>query len=136
MGLRGYQARPGRSTGEKPEFGGASLDGARGPDRLRPMRLAPFIQANMETILVEWEAFAQTLYPPAEMPTPRLLRDHAQQILAAVVKDLSTLQTMSEQSEKSMGRAPEIWNAPETAAQTHAVLRAQSGIDINQLAAE
>jgi signal transduction histidine kinase len=100
------------------------------------MRLAPFIQANIETILVEWEAFAKTLYPPSTAMTPRLLRDHAQQILAAVVADLSTLQTMSEQSEKSMGRAPEIFNAPQTAAQTHAVLRAQSGIDINQLAAE
>jgi signal transduction histidine kinase len=100
------------------------------------MRLAPFIQANIETILVEWEAFAKTLYPPSASMTPRLLRDHAQQILAAVVKDLSTVQTEVEQSEKSMGRAPEIWNAAETAAQTHAVLRAQSGIDINQLAAE
>lgn len=98
------------------------------------MRLAPFIDANMEVILAEWEVFAQTLYPRSM--TSRLLRDHAQQILAAVVKDLSTAQTMAEQSEKSMGRAPEIWNAAETAAQTHAVLRAQSGIDINQLAAE
>src|SRR3954466_10176139 len=100
------------------------------------MRLAQCIQANMEAILVQWEEFAQTLYPPSVHMTSRLLRDHAQQILAAVVKDLSTPQTDEQQSEKSMGRAPLIWNAPETAAQTHAVLRAQSGIDINQLAAE
>jgi signal transduction histidine kinase len=100
------------------------------------MRLAPFIQANLEPILAEWEAFARTLYPPSSGMTSLLLRDHAQQILAAVVADLSTYQTRAEQAEKSKGRAPESFNAPETAAQTHAVLRAQSGIDINQLAAE
>src|SRR6185436_2700466 len=100
------------------------------------MRLAPFIQDYMEPILVDWEAFAKTLYPPSSQMTPRMLRDHAEQILNAVVADLSTSQTMAEQSEKSMGQARTAWNAPETAAQTHAVLRAQSGIDINQLAAE
>ena len=100
------------------------------------MRLAHFIQTNMEAILLEWEEFAKTLFPPAAHMTSRGLRNHAQQILAAVVADLSTWQTMDEQSEKSMGRAPKVLNAPETAAQTHAVLRAQSGLDINQLAAE
>src|SRR6476659_1418369 len=54
----------------------------------------------------------------------------------AVVVDLSTSQTQEAQAEKSMGRAPKLFDAPETAAQTHALLRAQSGFDINQLAAE
>lgn len=100
------------------------------------MRLAPFIEQNMEAILVEWEAFAKTLYPASAGMTPRALRDHARQILEAVVADLATMQTMAEQEEKSMGRAPTAWNATETAAQTHAVLRAQSGMDIIHLAAE
>src|SRR5688572_25197987 len=100
------------------------------------MKLAAFIQGNMEPILMEWEAFAKTLYPASREMTPLMLRDHAEQILQAVIADLSTSQTKAEQSEKSMGRAPEAWNARETAAQTHAVLRAQSGIDIKQLAAE
>src|SRR6478735_2229365 len=99
------------------------------------MRLAPFIHSNMEPILVEWEAFAKSLYAPSSQMTPRMLRDHAEQILNAVMADLSTTQTVEEQSEKSMGRARKAWNAPDTAAQTHAVLRAQSGIDINELAA-
>jgi signal transduction histidine kinase len=100
------------------------------------MRLAEFISQEMEAILINWESFAKTLFPASSQMTPRALRDHAQQILAAIVGDLSTWQTRSEQSEKSMGRAPTTLNAPETAAQTHAVLRAQSGMDINQLAAE
>jgi signal transduction histidine kinase len=100
------------------------------------MRLAECIRSEMEAILVQWEEFARTLYPAGANMNSRLLRDHARQILEAVVKDLSVPQSDAEQAEKSMGRAPQIWNAPETAAQTHAVLRAQSGMDINQLAAE
>ena len=90
----------------------------------------------MEAILQEWDAFARTLYPPsAEMSKPAL-RDHAEHILKAVVVDLGTWQTVEEQSEKSKGRGPAPEKAAETAAQAHAVLRAQSGLDINQLAAE
>lgn len=100
------------------------------------MRLATFILHNMESILAEWEAFAGTLFPAAAGMTPLALRDHAQAILEAVAKDLETPQTREEQAEKSKGRAPETSSAQETAAQTHAVLRAQSGFDINQLVAE
>jgi signal transduction histidine kinase len=100
------------------------------------MRFAEFIRRNMEAILAEWEAFATTLLPAAAGMTSLALRDHAQQILEAVAKDLTTLQTREARSEKSKGRAPEVVGAPETAAQTHAVLRARSGFDINQLVAE
>ena len=90
----------------------------------------------MERILVDWEAFATTLYSPKAQMTPLALRNHAEKILLAIVADLDTPQTLHEQAEKSMGRAPVVQNARETAAETHAVLRAQSGLDINQLAAE
>jgi signal transduction histidine kinase len=100
------------------------------------MRLAEFIRQDMEAILAEWEAFAATLLPAAVGMTSLALRDHAQYILEAIAKDLTTPQTLEEQSEKSKGRAPKVPGAPETAAQTHAVLRAKSGFDINQLVAE
>ena len=100
------------------------------------MRLADFILRNMETILGEWEAFAATLLPAAAGMTSLALRDDAKQILEAVAKDLSTPQTKEAQAEKSKGRAPKLTGASETAAQTHAVVRARSGFDINQLAAE
>ena len=100
------------------------------------MRLAEFILHDMEAILANWEAFAATLLPAAEAMTPLALRDHAQHILEAVAKDLTIPQTREAQSEKSKGRAPAVTGAPETAAQTHAVLRARSGFDINQLVAE
>ena len=100
------------------------------------MRLADFIRHNTQAIVTEWEAFAATLLPAAADMSSLALRDHAQQILEAVAKDLVTQQSRDEQSEKSKGRALALAGAPETAAQTHAVLRARSGFDINQLVSE
>lgn len=100
------------------------------------MRLSPFILLNMEAILVQWEAFAVTLFPPSSNPTPLALRDHAHQILEAIAKDLDTPQSSEAQSRKSMGLNVRLIDAPETAAETHAVLRARSGFDVNQLVAE
>ena len=70
------------------------------------MRLAEFILNRMEGIVAEWEAFAGTLLPAAGGMTPLALRDHAQSILEAVAKDLSTPQTREAQSQKSKGRTP------------------------------
>ncbi len=89
------------------------------------MRLADFIVRNMEPILVQWEAFAATLLPAARNMNSLGLRDHAREILTAVAKDIATPQTRQAQYEKSLGRAPEPVNTRETAAQTHAVLRAR-----------
>jgi signal transduction histidine kinase len=100
------------------------------------MRLADFIVRDMEIILRQWEEFAATLLPAATNMKSLALRDHAQQILEAVAADLSAAQTREAQREKSLGRAPKLTEAPETAAQTHGHLRALSGFEINQLAAE
>jgi hypothetical protein len=90
----------------------------------------------MEAILANWEAFTATQLPAAEHMQSLALRDHAQQMLEAIAMDLRTPQGRDAQSQKSIGLAPVPFAAPETAAQTHAVLRAQSGFDIHQLAAE
>ncbi|WP_116122553.1 sensor histidine kinase [Paraburkholderia sp. BL6669N2] len=100
------------------------------------MRLADFISRDVEPILAQWETFAASLLPAAANMESLALRDHAAQILLAVAKDLRTSQTRDAQREKSMGRAPESIDASETAAQTHALLRARAGFSINQLAAE
>jgi hypothetical protein len=100
------------------------------------MRLADFISRDIEPILAQWEEFATTLQPAAANMGSLGLRDHAQQILRTVAKDLQTSQTRDAQREKSLGRGPVPTNATETAAQTHALLRARAGFNINQLAAE
>lgn len=100
------------------------------------MRLADFIVRDMESILAKWEAFAATCLPAAASMASLELRDHAQQILEAVAADLSAPQSREAQAAKSMGLAPAPFPARETAAQTHAVMRASSGYDIKQLASE
>lgn len=99
------------------------------------MRLADFILRDMESILVEWEAFAHTLVRARGMDS-LTLRDHAEKILQAIAKDIRTAQSDEAQAEKSMGRAPRRFDAPETAAETHATLRARAGFDIEALASE
>lgn len=98
------------------------------------MRLADFIDANIEAILSSWESFALTLLPAARHLDSLALRDHAQDILRAISADLRTAQTRRQQEEKSQGGGPHLAN--ETAAQTHAVLRAASGFSVRQLVGE
>lgn len=100
------------------------------------MRLAEFIRFDMEGILADWQAFAATQLPGAADMKPLELRDHAQKILEAVAKDINQPQSKDEQTEKSKGHETPLINAPETAAQTHAVLRARDGFDIAQMTAE
>ena len=100
------------------------------------MGLSEFIDRNMEAILGEWDKFAATQLPAASGMNAGALRNHAEAILRAVAKDIVTPQTSEEQSQKAKGRASRAVGAPETAAETHAFLRAKSGFDINQMVAE
>ncbi|RYD34306.1 MAG: HAMP domain-containing histidine kinase [Verrucomicrobiaceae bacterium] len=100
------------------------------------MRLAEFILTGMEKILMEWEASAGSLYAPKAQMTSAGLRDHAREILQAVAADLRTGRTAESQSGKSRGPLFPPPGAPETAGRTRSLLRARSGMDINQLASE
>jgi signal transduction histidine kinase len=100
------------------------------------MRLSDFIRRDMEAILSEWEAFAATLLPAAVDMNSDSLRDHAEQILRAVCKDLDTAQNDEERERKSKGLAGGPIDARNTAAETHALLRAQGGFNVNQMTSE
>lgn len=101
------------------------------------MRLADFIDLNLPTILAAWDEFAASVFPVgAPQASAATLRDHAEQLLQAIAVDLRTAQTPAEQLAKSWGEAPRSVGAGNTAAQTHAVLRASSGFTIQQMVAE
>jgi signal transduction histidine kinase len=100
------------------------------------MRLADFIERDMEAILSEWETFAAAQLPAAVDMDSLALRDHAEQLLRAIVKDIGSPQNEEEREQKSKGRAARPIEARDTEAETHALLRAQSGFTISQLAAE
>jgi len=64
------------------------------------MKLSTFILNNHKQILTEWEEFAATLIPTLPL---KLLRDHAEELLDALVADMETAQSEHEQDQKSRG---------------------------------
>ena len=100
------------------------------------MRLADFIEANCEPILVEWVAFAETCGPAASVMDNVALRDHALAMLQVIVADLRTPQTKLEQAEKSKGNAGPTGEEADTAAEVHGAGRAESGFSVGEMVSE
>lgn len=102
------------------------------------MRLADFIEHRLPLILVEWENFAKTLLPASAQMTSLALRDHAEDMLHVIARDLRTAQTPAQQHAKSWGDsdASQLDGTPLTAAQLHGSLRASAGVSIQQLVSE
>jgi signal transduction histidine kinase len=90
----------------------------------------------MERILAEWEKLAATYLPAAASIDSLALRDHAPAILRSIVLDLNSSQGLYEPDQKATGRAELLRGASHTAAQTHALIRAQAGFSVVQLASE
>lgn len=97
------------------------------------MRLATFLESAHVQILDEAVAFARTI-PALEHTSEKALRDHLPEVLKAISTDLRTSQSRTEAIAKSQGDAPET--SSQTPAETHGLMRAQDGIDIEQLVAE
>lgn len=98
------------------------------------MRLTDFIQQNHQRILNEWVEFARTLLPWAEDMTDRALRDHAGELLDAVVADILAPQSEAQQSQKSQGQGTA--GRLTRIGQKHAVQRLSTGLDLGQLISE
>lgn len=96
--------------------------------------LADFIDQKRLRIVKEWEVFARTLARPGRPMTGVELRDHADEILTAIVADMRSRQSASSQAAKSKGRtsAGELG----TIGRIHAVLRIDNGFKLTQLVAE
>lgn len=67
------------------------------------MVLTRFIQTHHDDIISEFEKFARTLMPVGTNRSVSELRDHAEELLTAVVVDMNTPQTPDEQSQKARG---------------------------------
>ena len=100
------------------------------------MRLADFIESNLERILGEWEAFAATLTPAASGMSSLCLRDHARQILQTASRDLREPQSPQAQQLKSQGESKPSPDASDTAAEEHGALRVGDGFELDQMVAE
>jgi hypothetical protein len=106
------------------------------------VRLADFILANVEPILAEWEAFARSIWPGGAAGTktvnPAELRDHAEEILRATARDMTSQQTEAQRAEKSKGEenAGTVSAGVVRASQKHAIGRVGSGFDLKAVVAE
>lgn len=102
------------------------------------MNLTEFIEQAHEKIIEEWVAFAATLLPWAKGMNEKDLRDHAEELLAAVVRDMKSPQSTAEQSEKSKGRAVEEAEEGDLASvgHLHAAERLRTGFKLDELVSE
>jgi Signal transduction histidine kinase len=98
------------------------------------MALSDFIRLHTDEIINAFEAFARTMMPPGANMVPSELRDHAQEMLTALIADMDGSQSRGEQSKKSMGMGSA--HAMEASGHLHADARIRHGFKPAQLLAE
>ncbi|MEJ7604363.1 MAG: HAMP domain-containing sensor histidine kinase [Kofleriaceae bacterium] len=99
---------------------------------MKHLRLAEFIDKRRGDIVKEWETFARSVAPPGRPMTVLELRDHADQILTAIVADV--LQSASSQAAKSKGHGES--GELEAIGHIHAALRIDNGFKLAHMVAE
>lgn len=100
-----------------------------------PTCLADFVAENLEPILQDWEDFAHSLVPLAGLDR-RALRDHAEEMLVAVVADMREPQTENDRIEKGKGNEDVQSDTLTKAAESHASARLIDNFSLVQLTAE
>ena len=98
------------------------------------MSLSAFIRDHHDEIISEFAIFAKTLMPPGADMSEAELRDHAEDILTAVVHDMTGAQTSDEQSLKSQGLGSA--NTMQASGRLHADDRIQHGFPFRAVLAE
>lgn len=98
------------------------------------MALPEFIRDHQEEIIRDFATFAKTLMPRDVQMTELELRDHATEILTAVVEDIRLPQTPGEQHRKSQGRGTA--NSMEASGRLHAADRIRHGYPFEAVLAE
>ena len=101
---------------------------------MKHLRLAEFIEEKRVDIVKEWETFARSVSPPGRPMTVRELRDHADQILTAIVADMGSSQTARDQAAKSKGHGEA--GPLQQIGQIHAELRIDNGFKLAHMVAE
>jgi hypothetical protein len=97
--------------------------------------LSDFIRANLQQILADWEAFAETLRPASLNLSRKELRNTAADILHAVADDMESAQTPAQQLQKSRGELRRPSDIGQTA-RRHAGDRLEELFTLNQMVSE
>lgn len=99
------------------------------------MKLSKFLIDYNDAILSEWDKFAKQKAPAGSDQSRPALRDHAQELLTAIVQDIKTSQSEKQQLKKSRGEQPDDQNL-DAAATTHGALRHEIGFTLSVVVAE
>ncbi|MBA3393645.1 MAG: sensor histidine kinase [Deltaproteobacteria bacterium] len=100
----------------------------------KKLGLADFIDQKRVEIVHEWEVFARSIPRTGPPMTGVELRDHADQILTAIVADMQSHQSASSQAAKSKGHG--LAGELVALGRVHAVLRIDNGFKLTELVAE
>lgn len=100
------------------------------------MRIADFVEQEVDCIVHEWVAFARTRVPSSQQLSTEELEDHAKVLLLSLSADIRDRQSERERHDKSQGNAQ--GNAPEITriARDHAAQRFQQGFSLDDLLSE
>lgn len=99
------------------------------------MKLADFIEANIEPLCDDWIAFARSRGAEGEAMSTYQLRDHAAQLLAEVVADMRAPMSATELRLRSLDAGSERFET-DGAAGLHARQRIKHGFGVMQLVSE
>ncbi|NMT64974.1 EAL domain-containing protein [Marinobacter orientalis] len=98
------------------------------------MKLAQFIQTNMERLLEDWEEAALDIAPQLKGKDSPALRDHAREILEFITENLLTSQTREESAGKALGKGRS--SAPGIIDNEHGIDRLRQGLSMLQMIQE
>ncbi|MFO8141194.1 MAG: GGDEF domain-containing protein, partial [Marinobacter sp.] len=97
------------------------------------MKLAQFIQTEMEQLLEDWEQAALEIAPELEGEGSHALRDHAREMLAFITEDLLTSQTRQQSARKALGKGKAL---PSGIDEAHGTDRLSQGLSMLQMIQE
>lgn len=97
------------------------------------MKLAQFIQTNMEHLLKDWEKAVLVIAPELKHKGSIELRDHAHEMLEFVAHDIGSSQTEVESASKALGKGKYILSV---AGAKHGTERLMQGLSIHQMVQE
>lgn len=97
------------------------------------MKLAQFIQTNMEHLLEDWEEAVLEIAPALKGDDSLALRDHAHEMLDFIVRDLGTPQSREESASKALGKGK---GSASGIVGEHGTHRLQQGMSMLQMVQE
>jgi signal transduction histidine kinase len=101
------------------------------------LRMSEFLLENLQPIMLDWDDFARQIRFLPSALSQEVLRDHAEQLLTLIARDMEAEQSPFEQREKSRGlRGAGANSGPDSVPRLHADTRIEQGFTLSEVVAE